>query len=155
MRKTFLLLPVLFFLHFVLLAQQTGKTNLVNPFVEVQERKGDQGQISIRQSQAIEQSLLLFVEMNQNSPGVEGYRVQIYSGTGSKARQEAQNVRGKLLSSFPNEKVTVEYKAPFWNVRVGYFRHKHESLLLLRKLRGIFPNSYAVRDSGIKPEYFE
>lgn len=155
MKKFLFFFYVLFLVQIGLFAQQENRKPAPNPFVMIQEKNYGQAQVTIKQSQAIEQLMLLHIQMNQNSSGVEGFRIQVYSGTGAKARQEAQNVRARFLSSFPNEKITVEYKAPFWNVRVGYFRHKHESLLLLRKLRGNFPNSYAVRDASIKPELFD
>ncbi len=155
MRKTLYFIAVLFFLIDGVLAQQESSRASVNPFVSVQSRFEGQGHVTIKQSQAIEQMMLLHIQVNQNTPGVEGFRIQLYSGTGAKARQEAQNVRGRFLSAFPNEKITVEYKAPFWTVRVGYFRHKHESLPLLRRLRPSFPNSYSVRDAGIRPELFD
>lgn len=152
---------ILFFFLFIfssiaVSAQQEGSIGSVNPFYAVQSHENwQQGQVTIKQSQAIEQMMLLYILINQKSPGVEGYRIQLFSGTGAKARQEAQNVKSQFLTAFPNEKITIEYKAPFWSVRVGYFRHKHESLPLLRSLRPIFPNSYAVRDAAIRLELFE
>jgi hypothetical protein len=154
MRRTHFLLYVLFLLPAVLLSQQDPKASQ-NPFYAVQEKVAGAGQVTIKQSEAIEQLMLLNIQLNKNTSGVLGYRIQIYSGSGAKARQEAQNVRGRFISVFPTEQITIEYLEPFWNVRVGYFRHKHESLTLLRKVKESFPNSYSVRDASIRPELFD
>lgn len=149
------------FLFFFLLGMSVGMSAQENPsaagdnpFAKLKTYTPGQGQISIRQSHAIEQMMLVHLRVNQNTPGVEGFRIQLYSGTGARARQEAQNLRARFLTIFPGEKITIEYKAPFWNVRVGYYRHKHEALPLLKKVRVDFPGSYAVRDIAIKPENF-
>ena len=155
MRRTLFLLYVLFLLPLALASQKENRNADLNPFFVVQDKVPGAGQVTIRQSEAIEQLMLLQIQINKNSPGVLGYRIQVYSGSGVKARQEAQNVRSRFLSAFPNEHITIEYLEPFWNVRVGYFRHKHESLPLLRKVKTSFPNSYSVRDANIKPELFD
>lgn len=123
-----------------------GQTDLFN---KVTTRGMGEGQVMIRQSPAIERLMTDYVGSNRSSSGVEGYRIQLYSGTGNNTKQEAQDVRTKLLTLFPNERVFVEYNAPFMRVRVGAFRHKHEALPLLRKLKTSFPSCYIVRDASI------
>ena len=149
--KRFFVIIASVFLVVTVCAQQQN----TNIFSDLQKKESNQGTIAINQPVAMEQLMQSYIASNKRRPGVEGYRIQIYSETGARARQEAESARNKLLAEFPNEKVTVSYDAPYWRVRVGYFRHKHETLPTLRKLRQMFPNGYAVRDSGIKPENFE
>lgn len=118
-------------------------------FERVQSRSTGEGQVSIRQSPGVERMMKDYMQSNRSASGVEGYRIQLYSGTGNNSKQEAQEVRSKLLGLFPEENVFVEYNAPFMRVRVGSFRHKHEALPLLRKLKGSFPSCYIVRDASI------
>lgn len=120
-----------------------------NVFERVQSRSTGEGQVSIRQSPGVERMMKDYLQSNRSASGVEGYRIQLYSGTGNNSKQEAQEVRSKLLGLFPEEKVFVEYNAPFMRVRVGSFRHKHEALPLLRKLKDSFPSCYIVRDASI------
>ncbi|GAO31009.1 SPOR domain-containing protein [Geofilum rubicundum] len=137
----------LFLLMFVLgTVSVSGQSDL---FDKVTSRSMGEGQVNIKQSPAIEKLMTDFVRSNKSSSGVEGYRIQLYSGTGNNTKQEAQDVRTKLLSLFPNENVFVEYNAPFMRVRVGAFRHKHEALPLLSKLKTSFPSCYIVRDASI------
>src|SRR5690554_6927282 len=100
-------------------------------------------------SPGVERMMKDYLQSNRSASGVEGYRIQLYSGTGNNSKQEAQEVRSKLLGLFPEENVFVEYNAPFMRVRVGSFRHKHEALPLLRKLKSSFPSCYIVRDASI------
>jgi hypothetical protein len=137
----------IFVLIFVLGAiTARGQSDLFNT---VTARGMGEGQVKIKQSPAIEKMVTDYVGSNRSAAGVEGYRIQLFSGTGNNAKQEAQDARTKLLSLFPNENVYNDFEAPFWRVRVGAFRHKHEALPLLRKLKTSFPSSYIVRDASI------
>ena len=149
--KKFLVIIASVLLTVTICAQQSSNS----VFSTLQKKEAQQGSIEINQPVAMEQLMQSYIASNRRKQGVEGYRIQIYSETGAKARQEAESARNKLLAEFPAEKVSVSYDAPYWRVRVGYFRHKHETLPTLRKLRQVFPNGYAVKDSGIKPELFE
>ena len=149
--KKFLAIIAFVFLVVTVCAQQQSSNSI---FSTLQKTEANQGVVEINQPVVMEQLMQSYIASNKRKQGVEGYRIQIYSETGARARQEAEGARNKLLTEFPNENVTISYDAPYWRVRVGYFRHKHETLLTLQKLRQMFPNGYAVRDSGIKPEFF-
>lgn len=86
---------------------------------------------------------------------IDGYRIQIYSGSGAKAKTEAQNARTKFVAAFPTEKVYIVYNAPFWRVRTGDFRYRSEALSLLEKVKRQFPGSYTVRDNTVKKKSFK
>jgi hypothetical protein len=124
-------------------------------FDRLEEIEYDKGIISIEQSDRMEKLIAIHIAMNKRSASVEGFRVQLFSGVGSKARQEALEVKAKVLSEFPDEHIFIEYSAPFWRVRVGSFRHKHEALPLLEKLRKLFPSCYVVRTNDISLSDFK
>lgn len=126
-----------------------------NVFDLLQAIEEDEGIIHVNQSKRMKELILTHIDMNKRAGGVEGFRVQLFSGGGSDAREEALDVKGKVLSKWPDEKIYVEYSAPFWRVRVGSFRHKHEALPLKKKLSGEFPASYVVRVSDISLGAFE
>lgn len=124
-------------------------------FSELSNQSFGQGEIVIHQSKAIEQMMINFTLRNKVNAKVEGYRIQLFSGTGASARTESQEVKTKMLDYFPSENVSVEYNAPFWRVRTGAFRHKHEALPLLRKIKSSFPSCYVVKDTGIRLSEFK
>jgi hypothetical protein len=148
MRVIFLLFPLFFALS--LQAQMPGRYgNNSDIFEEIESVDQKGGIITIDQSARMKDLVLTHIDMNKRSAGVEGFRVQLFSGVGSKSRQEAIEVKGKVLSELPNAEIYVEYSAPFWRVRVGSFRHKHETLPLLNKLKKEFPACYVVKVNDI------
>lgn len=92
---------------------------------------------------------------NANQATLEGYRIQIYSGSGVSAKQEAFAAQTKFLESFPNEKVYLAFNAPFWRVRVGDYRFRSEALPLLERVKRQFTGSYLVRDNAIRKQEFK
>jgi hypothetical protein len=124
-------------------------------FDRLEKTEDGKGIITIEQSERMESLVATHIAMNRRTAGVEGFRVQLFSGVGSKARQEALDVKAKVLSEFPDEHIFIEYSAPFWRVRVGSFRHKHEALPLLEKLRKLFPACYVVKTNDIPLRAFK
>lgn len=96
-----------------------------------------------------------FVRDNSEMQTIDGYRIQIYSGSGVKAKSEAQDVKNKFVSAFPTERVYVVYNAPFWRVRTGDFRFRSEALPLLDKVKRQFPGCYTVRDNTVRKKSFK
>ncbi|MGQ1890885.1 SPOR domain-containing protein [Thermophagus sp. OGC60D27] len=125
------------------------------PFEHLQKVEDGKGIITIEQSGRMQKLVMTRIAMNKRAAGVEGFRVQLFSGVGSKARQEAQEIKAKVLSQFPDENIFIEYSAPFWRVRAGSFRHKHEALPLMEKLKEEFPACYIVRTDDISLNDFE
>lgn len=121
----------------------------LNIFEEIEKSESGEGVVTIDQSARIRDLVLTHVSMNKRAEGVEGFRVQLYSGSGNRARQEAIEAKEEVLSRMPDENVLVEYSAPFWRVRLGSFSHKHEALPLLEKLKRSFPNCYIVKVNDI------
>jgi hypothetical protein len=118
-------------------------------FAKLETVSSDEGIITIEQSARMRALVNTHISMNKRAGGVEGFRVQLFSGVGSEARQEALEVKGKILSELPEENVFIEYSAPFWRVRVGSFLHKHEALPLISRLKRKFPACYVVKVSDI------
>ncbi len=118
-------------------------------FSELEKSERGEGVVNIEQSERMRQLVLTHIRMNKRAGGAEGFRVQLYSGSGSMARQEALEVKGKLLSELPDGNVFVEYTAPFWRVRMGNFRHKHDALPLLNQLKAAFSSCYIVKVNEI------
>lgn len=108
------------------------------------------GSVEVIQEAAFKQLLRENAEYNALQVTLEGFRIQLYSGSGIQAKKEALVAKTKFLGLFPNESIYVIYTAPFWRVRVGDFRFKNEALPLLNQVKKHFPSSYAVKDNNIK-----
>ncbi|MCU4177106.1 SPOR domain-containing protein [Carboxylicivirga sp. N1Y90] len=147
----FLLVAVFILLSGSCFAQSSSKR-----MVEaVQESVEGEGTVTIHQEEGINFLLDTQVDVNKRMAGVDGYRIQLYSGSGPKGKRQAMEVKGKLLDEFPDEAISTTYTAPWWRVRVGNYRHKHEALPLLNSLKEFFPNCYVVKDSEVKMKKFD
>ncbi len=111
-----------------------------------------EGRVIIHEEKGIDFLLDTHIEMNKRHRYFDGFRIQLYSGSGQKAKHAAMNVKSELLELFPDENIYVSFSAPFWTVRIGNYRNKYEALSLLNKLRKEFPNSYIVKDGTIRLE---
>jgi len=116
----------------------------------IQESAPGKGQVIIHEEVGIPFLLNTHIEMNERQRYFDGYRIQLYSGSGQKSKHLALEVKGKILDLFPDEAVYISFTAPFWRVRVGNYRNKHEALGLMSRLKKEFPDSYVVKDGSIK-----
>ena len=73
-----------------------------------------------------------------------GYSVQIYFGSGSDARQKAEDVKKKFLTKVDNQEATIVYEPPYFKVRAGNCRTKLEATKLKRNLASDFPGCFIV-----------
>lgn len=120
-------------------------TKAQNLTEEVQTVKEGQGVVTIHQDQGIDFLMETMVKENERKGGVDGWQIQLYSGSGPEGKRNAMDVKTKVLEKFPDAKIFTSYNPPFWRVRVGTYRHKYEALPLLKDLKEFFPNCYAVK----------
>lgn len=113
------------------------------------------GKLNVRCNTVSLDSLLIqSSKSNSNQTQIDGFRIQIYSGSGVSSKTEAENVMSKFTKMYPAERVYVIYTAPFWRVRVGDYRSKSEALPLLNTIQGSFSGSYIVYDNTVKKSTF-
>ncbi|MCT4590387.1 MAG: SPOR domain-containing protein [Carboxylicivirga sp.] len=116
----------------------------------LQEQVEGEGKITIYDESGIEELVIIQSEVNRRRSGVDGWRIQLFSGSGPTGKSNALKVKSKVLNSFPDNNVDLSFTSPWWRVRVGNYRHKHEALPLLNDLRKLFPNCYIVKDGNVK-----
>jgi len=86
------------------------------------------------------------VRQNRSTAGVQGYRVQVFSGSGNDARQQANDIRRELLLAYPDLPIHLVYQPPNFKVRVGDCRTEIEATRLKRILAFHYPQGFVVRD---------
>ena len=72
---------------------------------------------------------------------INGFRVQLYSGT----RNEANEVRKKGISNFPESFGILKYETPDYKVQMGNFRTELEAEKDLQHIRVVFPGAFIVK----------
>lgn len=92
--------------------------------------------------------VLLQQHVNQNKKNniTNGYRLQIYFGSGSNAHSQAMKVRTEFLSTHPDIKAYLIFKSPDFKVLIGDFRTKSEALKMQKFLINQYPNAFIVAD---------
>ncbi|MGN0028322.1 MAG: SPOR domain-containing protein [Marinilabiliaceae bacterium] len=113
------------------------------------------GKLSVRFMTASLDSLVRYsAQSNANQTTLDGFRIQIYSGSGVTSKNDAAETQARFMKMHPEEKAYIIYNAPFWRVRVGDYRTRSEALRLLNKLGGSFSGSYIVRDNTVRKQTF-
>jgi len=79
---------------------------------------------------------------NKDSQASEVFSVQLFA---SKSSEETERFRLEVESLF-GEKVKIDYKAPYYKVRVGEKSTLEEGEILLERVKGLgFPNAWLIR----------
>jgi len=135
----------------IVLAQLNDSINIFIRLSQPNEKTG--AKILIEQSIELEKSFLNYIESQRKIGVTQGYRICIFSGTGQKARDKANQARAIFLAKYEKIKIYNEFKFPFYKIYVGDFRTRSEALKFLKKLEYDFPDAYIIPDN-INPDYF-
>jgi len=76
----------------------------------------------------------------------KGYRVCIFFDNSQNARARAVEARELFESSFPETKVYMVYENPYFKVAAGDCVTSEEAIILLGRIRSVFPKAFTVRE---------
>ncbi|MGN6494416.1 MAG: SPOR domain-containing protein [Agriterribacter sp.] len=76
-----------------------------------------------------------------------GYRLQVIN---TNDRNKALDVKTKMLSEFPSEKVYMIYQSPYFKVQMGNFRNRGDAEILLNKVKKIYPSGVFIVPSRVQ-----
>lgn len=79
--------------------------------------------------------------LKKDKPYVDGYTIQVYSGTNS---EEAKIARGKVYSIIDGSKPSLKYDEPNFKVRVGKYFNRLEAQKAYAQLKANFPNTIII-----------
>ncbi|HNX56622.1 MAG TPA: SPOR domain-containing protein [Prolixibacteraceae bacterium] len=112
------------------------------------------GKLEIRQDARITDMLMRNNQINQKRNGTDGYRLEIYFGSDTKAREKASRVKNEFNVVFPDIASYLLFQTPNFKVRVGDFRNKSEALKAKAFIASKYPNAFIVKDLIRFPELF-
>ena len=95
----------------------------------------------------LDQLIESYKKVNYTSPGIDGYRVQIFSESGNNAKEHAQQSLSEFNQLFSGNSAYLTYQQPNFKVRCGDYRTKAEARRLLKQLSGQYPGAYIVKDN--------
>lgn len=95
------------------------------------------GSVEVNKDPRIDSLIARRIELSKGGANgqVNGYRIQIFSGTG---RQEAYTTQTEFKSLHPDVKSYISYVQPNYKVRVGDFRTRLEAEKLMNQLKQYF-----------------
>ncbi|MBE9466071.1 SPOR domain-containing protein [Dyadobacter subterraneus] len=74
---------------------------------------------------------------------ISGYRIQLYVGN---VRQEADNAKSYIYSSFPDLNPYVSYSQPTYRVKAGDFMYRSDAEQYLEQIRGQYSSAVILAD---------
>jgi len=110
--------------------------------------------LPIRQDPRITDLLIRHTQINQRKRGSDGFRLEIFFGSESKAREKAVRVRNEFNLVFPTIPSYMLFQTPNFKVRIGDFRNKSEALKTKAYIASKYPNAFIVKDFIRFPELF-
>ena len=88
------------------------------------------------------------VREKEDSPkAVNGFRVMIFMSNSQSARNDALAARELFDTTFPEERSYVTYENPYFKVAVGNCTTQEEALILLERVRKLFPKAFIMREN--------
>ena len=82
-------------------------------------------------------------EQNQNKGFVDGYTIQVHSGT---KREDALNIKKRMGQSLPDLESEVQYRQPNFRVRTGKYLTLLEAQRDYLAVKRYFPNAIVIPD---------
>lgn len=82
-------------------------------------------------------------QQNLSRGFVDGYTIQVYSGT---KREDALNIKKKLTQSLPDIESDVQYKQPNFRVLTGKYLTRLEAQQDYLSVKRFFPNAIVIPD---------
>ncbi len=102
--------------------------------------------LSIERDVRLDSLVMRHIRVNEAKDGFEGYRLQLFSGSGTAARQQANDLRVEFMFQYPEVPAYLIYQSPNFKVRVGDCRTELEAVKLQRDLEYQYPGGFIVRD---------
>jgi hypothetical protein len=109
-------------------------------------KKGTKGGIEVFVSPEIENILNRDTELNKENGLIEGYRVQLFFGSGPNSKQKAIEIQNAFKAKYSDVPDYLVFHSPHFKVRVGDFRTRLEALQFQKKVEADFPTSFVVKD---------
>lgn len=120
--------------------------------IKINAQTTSEGNIEIIQDQKMDVLLQKHISLNEQIPGIEGYRIQIFFESGNYSKRKANEIKDHFMEKFPDIKAYITFDEPYYKIRVGDFRTKIEAQGFLQSIISDFPNAYVVKEDQVMPK---
>jgi hypothetical protein len=111
-----------------------------------QESDSTGGKTEIIQDPLIDTLVKKHIQINTVLNTMEGFRIQIFSESGTNSKNKAQSVHDEFQANYPGVGVYLSFKTPNYKVRVGDFRTRLDAQRFLVDLTTDYPNAFIIAD---------
>lgn len=87
---------------------------------------------------------------NSNQKMVDGFRIEIFLGSGNEGKTGAGKARTEFLTAYPDVKAYLAYNQPNYSIHVGDFKERIDAVRFLQKIKEGYPDALLVREKVIK-----
>ena len=108
-------------------------------------------QVTVKADSRIDELMDYFVEVNQNTQFVEGWRIQLLATTD---RQKMESSLAKFRALYPSISIDWTHVSPYFKLRAGAYATKLEAMRILYILQRDYPSAYPSVDNQIRPIEF-
>lgn len=123
----------------------TGQTTKMEDFLN---------RLPIREDPRITDLLVRHSQINQHRNGADGFRLEIFFSSDTKAREQAMRIKSDFDLAYPNIPSYLLFQTPNFKVRVGDFRNKSEALKAKAFIVSKYPNAFIVKDNIRFPDLY-
>jgi hypothetical protein len=111
-----------------------------------------QDSISIIKTRKLEKLVKYYNNYTSDKKKMEGYRIEIYSGSGANSKQKAREKQLEFRSKFPDIPANLVWSYPNFEINVGNFRSKVEAEGALLKVQKEYPFAFVKKDMIAPPD---
>jgi len=134
----------LFLVPFLLFSVQSHAQELVSMGGDSTSKSG---KLLVIYDSGVENLIERYKKSNYANQGIDGFRVQIFTGAGNDSKEKAERALQEFSSTFPDFVGYLTYQQPNFKVRCGDFRSKSEARKLMKKISYQYPGAYIVKDN--------
>lgn len=110
----------------------------------------NQGELRQRANPAFTRSYENYLRVNERRT-LEGYRVQVFNGTG----QGANRFKSQVLRALPDMEIDVVFETPDYKIQIGNYRTAYEAEAALVEIRKSFPGAFVLKTAINPPALIE
>jgi len=121
-------------------------------FSDLTSNSSDSGKVHLYQDAETRLLMNDYIKKKKEEKGTQGYRIQVFFGSGHSARKNATKIRNTFVKKYKDIPSHVVFEDPNFKVRVGDVRTKSEALKILEEIKEDYKGAYIVKDFIEFPE---
>lgn len=93
----------------------------------------------------VDSLLKLHIEFNSHFSSIEGYRIQIFKGSGNSALEDAENTIDEFSEKYEGTEAYISFMEPYYRIRIGDYRTRLDALNFLKIIKKKYPSAFVIQ----------